>query len=199
MLTRTHSERWPRTGDQVVIALRRTRLSAEVAYVTSQSVGLRVSYDQRALAPGADRRHPAALEWVEGDAAYRVPGELCGGEPTVGHRFVPRSRPLPFERREHMRAPVDATIVLSTDAGARLVGRTRNLSGGGALVGDLDRLPALDDRLRFSLVPRVGRDALHGRCRVTRVDDRGGVAVAFEGVSPRLAHDIAHFILGHRG
>lgn len=192
----SRNQHWPRAGEAAVVALRRQRLGAEVAYVTSQSVGLRVSLDQRCFVPSGSGTKTAALEYVTPGGTYRVVGELGAGEPGVA-RFAPRAQPLLVERRGRARSDVAVVIVLSDPVdGRRVVGRTRNLSPGGALVGELDGTLRSGERLRYALVPSVGRDGFSGACRVTRAGD-GVVAVAFDDVAPRRERELAHFILQH--
>jgi hypothetical protein len=186
----TRTELWPQPGGEAVICCDGGRVVAEVTSATRLSIRLR--------ADDAPRAERVLLEYVAGERAYRLAGELDGRDPDGDWRFVPRAQPVLLERREHMRTAVSVTIVLtSADGSVRLVGRTRNLSAGGALV-ELDGEASAGDRLRFSLVPRVGAGVLKGACRVVRVAPGGVTGVAFENVPAEQADQLAAFILRHR-
>jgi hypothetical protein len=194
----TSSEAWPRAHGQVVILYARgPRVAAHVTSATSLSLLLQVSDRQSALTGGGEGTR-VTLEYVSGTRAYRLAGDLHGSEHDHELRFVPRGQPVLLQRREHMRAAVDVMIVLvSTDGALRLVGRTRNVSSGGAL-GNFPEVPAVGQRLRFSLVSRVGSEVIKGNCQAVRVEASGLVAVEFEGVTSSEAERIADFILRNR-
>jgi len=171
---------------------------AGVTSATARSLLLRPS-DSLHVPEPAPNGTPAIIEYVSEARAYRLSGQLESGEPDGVLRFVVTSRPVFLQRREHVRAQIDVVMVLAShDSNLRLVGRSRNLSVGGALA-DFPEPPAVGERLRFSLVPRVGRDGVKGVCRVLRVDDPSGVAVQFEDVTSERLGQLAEFILRHRG
>jgi hypothetical protein len=168
---------------------------ADVTSATARSLLLRPSESLDVPEPAPH----AIIEYVSEARAYRLCGQLESGDRDGVLRFLVTSRPIFLQRREHVRAQIDVVMVLaSEDSNVRLVGRSRNLSVGGAL-GDFPEPPTAGERLRFSLVPRVGRDGVKGVCRVLRVDDPFGVAVRFEDVTAEQAGRLAEFILRHRG
>jgi PilZ domain len=186
-------ESWPPAGTHVVVHDHGRRLTAEVTGVGE--ISLDVTLDARQRPAGPDKR--VTLEFVMDDRAYRLGGELDDG--TFGScRFTPTSRAVLLQRRAHMRSSVEVVIVLSSDDGAiRYLGRTHNISVGGAL-GEFREQPSVGQRLGFSLVPRIGTGVIKGRCRVTRVEDGERVAVAFEELADHELADLAEFILRHR-
>jgi|SRR5947209_17134846 len=168
---------------------------ADVKSATAQSLLLRPSESLEVPEPAPH----AIIEYVAEARAYRLCGQLEAGDRDGVLRFLVTSRPVFLQRREHVRAQIDVVMVLaSQDSNVRLVGRSRNLSVGGAM-GDFPEPPDVGERLRFSLVPRVGREGVKGVCRVVRVDEPSGVAVRFEDVTAEQAGHLAEFILRHRG
>jgi hypothetical protein len=138
-----------------------------------------------------------AVEYVVGDRAYRVSGDLAG-ETEGQWRFIPRAAPVLLERREHMRTAIDLVIVLTSEDGVRHVGRTRDLSGGGVLTEFAEQF-SVGTRLQFALVSRVGTEIIRGTCRVARATAANQVALAFDDVTADQLARLADFILRHRG
>lgn len=193
------SEPWPDVGDNVVLVPHRgDRLAAVVTSATSLSLWLHVGEVQPPAGVNGAPPH-AMLEYVADDRAYRIAGEIG----IVDHdrhwwRFVASARAVLLQRRADMRTAVSLVIVLASASGTRrLVGRTRNVSAGGALA-DFSELPRLGERLRFALVPRVGQEVVKGWCRVVRIPPPAGVAVEFESLTPRQCEELANLILRHR-
>jgi PilZ domain len=179
-----------------VSSARGPRVTAAVSGVSSDSLLLHPveAHGMPASHVGVTR---TAVEYVVGERAYRLTGDLSG-HAEGQWRFVPRSSPVLLERREHLRTAVEVVIVLSSEDGIRHVGRTRDLSGGGVLAGFAEQL-AVGTRLQFALVSRVGTEVIRGTCRVVRGAAANEVALAFEDVTTELLAQVADFILRHRG
>jgi hypothetical protein len=190
---RGRGEGWPRAGGTVVLAAQQgPRVAADVTSATSHSLLLRLAEPLDA----PDGTH-ALIEYVVDARAYRLSGQLEAAHGEL--RFVASSRPVFLQRREHVRASIEVVMVLaSDDSNLRVVGRTCNLSVGGAL-GEFAAVLTVGERLRFALVPRVGSEGVKGACRVVRVNEPYGLAVQFENVTPEVAGQLAEFILRHRG
>jgi hypothetical protein len=105
--------------------------------------------------------------------------------------------PEVLQRRRFVRVPAPQPVTIVGHGGERITTHAVNLSGGGMLLGGLDRLK-LGDRVVFRIDLGADEPPVEGWGRVVRAGRRGDRALEFEEISKQQRERLIHFIFGRQ-